>query len=131
MKHIFEFKADLHHVYIKARKDPTQAWKSLWFIAINDVIDDIVDTWPAAWHGPLLEEHDKAAIWKKKEEAKCVAQQKWNVQLAAQVKVAWEAALTTVCKTRLGEKTSKKNKGIQKETTQPVTTVNRVPLILS
>jgi len=48
MKHIAEFKADMHHVYIKAWKDPAQAWTSLHFIAINDVTDEIVDTWPAA-----------------------------------------------------------------------------------
>jgi len=44
MKQIAEFKADMRHVCIRAQKDSAQAWTSLWFIAINDVIDGIVDT---------------------------------------------------------------------------------------
>lgn len=56
MKHIAEFELEMHHVYIRAQKDPAQAWTSLQFIAINDVIDGIVDTWLAAWHGTLAVE---------------------------------------------------------------------------
>lgn len=48
MKHISEFKVGMHHVYIRARKDLAQAWTSLRFIAINDIIDEIMDTWPVA-----------------------------------------------------------------------------------
>jgi len=44
MKHIAEFKEDMHRIYIRARKDPTQAWTSLCFIAIDDIIDGVVDT---------------------------------------------------------------------------------------
>lgn len=44
VKHIAKFKADMHFIYIWARKDPRQAWTSLRFITIDDVIDGFVDT---------------------------------------------------------------------------------------
>lgn len=44
MKHISEFKADIHFIYIRVHKDLTWAWTSLYFISIDDTIDGIVDT---------------------------------------------------------------------------------------
>lgn len=62
MKHIAEFKADMHCLYIKACKDLAQAWTSLRFITIDDVIDGIMDTWSPAWREPAVVERNKAAI---------------------------------------------------------------------
>lgn len=31
-----EFKADLHNIYIRARKEPTKQWRELPFIATDD-----------------------------------------------------------------------------------------------
>lgn len=78
MKNIAEFKADMHCIYIRACKDPTRAWTSLPFVASDDVVDAVVDTWPPKWRGPEVVEHNEAAIWKLKEEVKCAAQQKQN-----------------------------------------------------
>jgi len=73
MKHIAEFKADMHHIYILARKDPAQTWTPLLFIVTNDIVHKIVKAWPAAWRGPAIVERNEAAIQKKKEATKCAA----------------------------------------------------------
>lgn len=56
MKHIAEFKEDMHHVYIRAWKDPSQTWTPLQFIVTNDIVHNIVEAWPASWRGPVAVE---------------------------------------------------------------------------
>lgn len=73
MKHITEFKVDMHHFYIRAWKDLAQTWTLLWFIVANDVVHKIVEAWPAAWQGPTTVEQNEATIQKKKEAAKHAA----------------------------------------------------------
>ena len=41
-----DFKADMHNVYIKVRKDPEQNWTKLPFIAIDDANFVVLDSWP-------------------------------------------------------------------------------------
>lgn len=38
-----EFKADFHHVSIRAYKDPTQTWYDLPYLEIDDAIDAVLD----------------------------------------------------------------------------------------
>ena len=45
-----EFKVDFHHVYIRARKDPSKAWKELPYLATNNVIFAVLESWPLEWH---------------------------------------------------------------------------------
>lgn len=62
-----EFKADMHNLYIRARKDPTQAWVKLLFIAMDDAIFEAIAAWPPEWCTPDLAELEKIAAqqWKK------------------------------------------------------------------
>lgn len=46
VKHIAEFKADMHFIYIQAHKDPDQMWTAFPFLAIDEAIDVVLDTWP-------------------------------------------------------------------------------------
>jgi len=54
-----EFKADLHNLYIQARKDPKQTWVKLPFIATDDAIYEVLAVWPLEWHAL-----DRAALEK-------------------------------------------------------------------
>ncbi len=47
-----EFKVDFHHIYLRARKDLTKKWSELPFIATDDVIFDVLETWLPEWHTP-------------------------------------------------------------------------------
>lgn len=76
VKHIVDFKADMHFFYIRAHKDPNHTWNSLPFVSIVESIDSILDTWPPAWRGLEAVGKNEVAIRKQKEEAKCAAQQK-------------------------------------------------------
>ena len=40
-----EFKADFHNIYLKTRKHPTNKWSVLLFIAIDDMIFNVLETW--------------------------------------------------------------------------------------
>jgi len=48
-----EFKADIHRISIRARKDPAQKWYDLPYLAIDDAIDEVLDKWSVEWcyHG--------------------------------------------------------------------------------
>jgi len=67
-----EFKADFHHVYIRARKDLAKMWHELPYLAIDDVIFAVLESWPPEWHAPAssVVEAEKSATQRKKEEAK-------------------------------------------------------------
>ena len=49
-----EFKVDFHHVYIRARKDPTKKWNELPYLGTDDVIFNILEVWPSEWHAPAI-----------------------------------------------------------------------------
>lgn len=133
MKHIAEFKEDMHFVCIRAHKDLDHIWTSLPFVAINEAIDVVLDTWSPIWHG--LEEIgcNEATIRKQKKEAKCTKQQKRNEQHAVEVREAREAAQTAVGKEPLVGIASTKEKSSQKAPTkmvveEPPTTTTDAPL---
>lgn len=45
-----DFKVDFHHVYIKVHKDPTKKWKELSYLATDDVIFVVLESWLLEWH---------------------------------------------------------------------------------
>jgi len=67
-----EFKADFHHVYIRARKGPVKKWNELSYLTTNDVIFDVIESWPPEWCTPAIfaAETEKFVAQQKKEEAK-------------------------------------------------------------
>ena len=73
-----EFKVDLHSIYIRVCKDPTKHWRELPFVATDDVIFDVLETWPLKWllewHTPDIATMEKSIAQKKKKDAKiCMA----------------------------------------------------------
>lgn len=91
-----DFKVDMHNIYIRVRKDPVQNWTKLPFIAIEDTIFMVLDTWPPRWHAPDLAELEKTIAQKRKDDAKlCVTQlakRKWKEKSTAKVRVVRKAA---------------------------------------
>lgn len=65
-----EFKADMHNMYIRARKDPTQKWVKLPFIATNDAIFEVMASWSPEWRALDLEELENLTAQQKKRETK-------------------------------------------------------------
>lgn len=67
-----EFKADFHHVYIKAGKDPVKAWKELPYLATDDVIFTMLESWLPEWCAPASStvEENKSVVQRKKDKAK-------------------------------------------------------------
>jgi len=120
VKHIFEFKVDMHFVYIREHKDPNQTWTTFPFIAIDDAIDTFLDTWPLAWCRPEAVGCNEAAIPRQKDESKHVAQQKWNEQHAAEARAAREAVQTSTGKAPVGGAASTRDKSSQKVPTEMV-----------
>jgi len=67
-----EFKANFCHVFIRAWKDPTKTWHDLPYLATNDVIFAVLESWPLEWHAlaSFMVETEKYAMHHKKEETK-------------------------------------------------------------
>lgn len=59
-----DFKADMHNVYIKVRKYPTQIWTKLPFIMIDDAIYVVLNSWQPKWCTLDLEVRDKIVVQK-------------------------------------------------------------------
>ena len=72
MQSFSEFKADFHHVFIRARKDPTKTWHNILYPATDDVIFAVLESWPSEWCAPVgsTVETDKSTMYRKKEETK-------------------------------------------------------------
>ena len=89
------FKVDMHNIYIRARKDPTKQWKKLPFVATEDAIFIVLETWPSEWYAPDLVELEKAATQKKKDDAKLhvtqLAEKRKKETSATKERAAWEA----------------------------------------
>jgi len=68
----------MHNVYIRAHRDPEQKWTTLPFIAIDDVVFSVIDTWPPEWRTPYVVVRDETKMQKQKVVAKRLAQQKRN-----------------------------------------------------
>lgn len=49
----------MHNIYIKARKYLAQQWTKLPFLAIDDVIFIVLETWPPEWRALDLAELEK------------------------------------------------------------------------
>jgi len=86
----------MYNVYIRPCKDTMKQWAKLPFIATDDTIFTILETWPLEWHTPDLAELEKVAAHKKKDDAKmCVtqlAEKRWKEKVAAEVWVVREVA---------------------------------------
>ena len=95
LRRFANFKADMYNVYIKARKDIVQTRTKLPFIAINDAIFSVLESWPPEWHAPNMEEKDRTTAQKQKDATKLritqLAQQKHNKQAAVEVRVVHDA----------------------------------------
>jgi len=44
-----EFNVDIHNIYIRAHKDLTKQWRELPFVSTNNVIFNVLETWPLEW----------------------------------------------------------------------------------
>jgi len=64
-----EFKVDLHSIDIRVHKGPTKQWKELPFVAMKDVIFDVLE-WPPEWRAPDIAAMEKSTVQKNKEETK-------------------------------------------------------------
>lgn len=67
-----EFKADFNHVFIKVQKDPMKTWHNLPYLATDDVIFIVLESWPPEWRalaGSTMEKY-KSIAQSKKEETK-------------------------------------------------------------
>ncbi len=86
----------MHNIYIRAQKDSLQQWTNLPFIATDDVIFIVLETWPTERCAPDLAEMEKAATQKKKDDAKLhitqLAERRQNKKAATKVRVARNAA---------------------------------------
>jgi len=56
-----DFKANMHNIYIKARKDPVKQWTKLPFVATDDAIFTVLETWPPKLHALDLVELENVA----------------------------------------------------------------------
>jgi len=56
-----KFKADMHNLYIWARKDLARAWVKLLFIAIDDAIFGMMASWSLEWHALDVAKLEKIA----------------------------------------------------------------------
>jgi len=67
-----EFKENFHHVFIRARKDPTKTWHALPYLETDDVIFVVLESWPLEWCTPAgsVMDTDKSTTQHKKEETK-------------------------------------------------------------
>jgi len=60
------FKVDMYNIYIRARKDLAKQWMKLLFVATNDTILIVLETWPSEQCAPDLAKLEKAETQKKK-----------------------------------------------------------------
>ena len=67
-----EFKADIHHVFIRAWKDPMKTWHALPYLATKDVIFAVLESWLLEWRAPTgsAVETENSTVHRKKEETK-------------------------------------------------------------
>lgn len=54
-----KLKADMHNLYFRVCKDPMTKWLKLPFIAMNDAIFVIMESWPLEWCSSDLVEMEK------------------------------------------------------------------------
>jgi len=64
----------MHNIFIRARKDPMKQWMKLPFVATDDAIFTVLESWPPKWCAPDIAELERSAVQKKKNDAKlCIA----------------------------------------------------------
>lgn len=94
------FKVDMHNIYIRAQKNPAKQWTKLPFVATNDAIFIVLETWPPEWCAPDLAELEKVTAQKMKDDAKmCItqlAERRWNEKAAAKLRAVREATQEAV-----------------------------------
>ena len=57
-----EFNADMHNIYISARKDPTKQWTKLHFVATDDAIFSVLEAWLPEWRTPDIAKIKKSVV---------------------------------------------------------------------
>lgn len=91
-----DIKDDMHNIYIRVRKDLAKQWTKLPFVAIDDVIFIVFETWPPEWNTPDLVELENVVAQKKKDNAKLhitqLAEKRRNEKLAVEVMAVREVA---------------------------------------
>lgn len=65
-----EFKAGIPSIYIRARKDLSKKCREQPFVAMDDVIFNVLETWLLEWCTPNITEIEKLPAHRKKEGAK-------------------------------------------------------------
>lgn len=77
LQEYIEFKANFHHVSIRAQKKPEKKWHDLPYLVIDDAINVVLDCWLEEWHTALEMEvgFSKTIVQQKKEEAKLKMEQ--------------------------------------------------------
>ena len=93
-----EFKEYFHHVFIKVRKDPTNTWHNLSYLATDDAIFAILESWPPKWCTPTssMVETNKSATQHKKEEKKFQMAQLAEKGIKEEVEAKAQAVRNTV-----------------------------------
>lgn len=89
-----EFKADFHHIFIRARKDPMKTWHRLPYLAINDVIFAFLKSWLLEWCAETssVMEVDKSIVKRQKEETKLRIEQLAKKRRKEEVEAKTQAA---------------------------------------
>ena len=60
----------MYNLYIRAHKDPVRTWAKLLFIAMDDVIFAVMESWPPESRAPDLAEMEKVATQQQKKDTK-------------------------------------------------------------
>jgi len=60
----------MHSIYIRARKDLVKQRMKLPFVATDNRIFTILETWLPEWHAPDLAKLEKVVAQKKKDDSK-------------------------------------------------------------
>ena len=93
-------KADMHNIYVRERKDLGKQWVKLPFVATDDIIFNVIDTWPPECCAPDIAEIENLVVQRKKDEAKLrIAQldeKRRKEAVTAKVRALWDAAQKAV-----------------------------------
>jgi len=60
----------MHNIFIKVHQDSAKQQTKLLFIATNNTIFVVLETWPPEWRAPDLTELEKVIAQKKKDDSK-------------------------------------------------------------
>lgn len=93
-----EFKENFHHVFIRVQKDPTKTWHDLPYLATDDMIFAVLESWLPKSRTPAdsVVEMEKSTVQRKKEETKLrmtqLAEKRRKVKAVAKAQAVRDAA---------------------------------------